>query len=124
MKKFLFTTLATLFLGIGIPSVSFAQDDDGPVQEFAKKTAPAFVVPAISISNEYQLLNAPDVLLFSEGNHVGALASIVHTDALLNDKEITAIPIDAIRQIRLCSYNSKSNYIVTHFHTLLQYVET
>jgi len=110
MKKFLFISLATLFLGIWIPSVSFAQDEGGPVQEFAKKVAPTYVVPALPIVNEYVVLNAPDVLLFSEGNHVGALASIVPTEAILNDKELTALPIDAIRQIRIWVNIGKSKY--------------
>lgn len=110
MKKFLFITLATLFLGIGIPSVSFAQDDDAPVEEFAKKVAPSYVAPTICITNEYQTLNAPDVLLYSGSNYVGALASAVPTEAILTDKEINAIPIDAIRQIRIWVNIGKSKY--------------
>ena len=109
MKKFLFISLAILFLGIGIPSVAISQDtDNGPVESFTKKAAPTYVEQLISITNEYQLLNAPDVLLFSEGN-VDATASIVPTEALLEVSETPNNTIDANRQIRMwCSI--KSNY--------------
>ncbi len=88
------------------------------VESFTKKAAPTYVEPAISITNEYQLLNAPDVLLFSEGN-VDATASIVPTEALLEVSETPNNTIDANRQIRMWCYNSKYNYNFTLFLLLI-----